>query len=108
MILDRLENGAYMAGVQRLLRNINEKAKFMLSSNHSVNLCVLVSAVNASVMIFFGVIERLYIFLFFQSPAGSFILTCESHNEAFSNHSLECTLRSYSCSENWISKSDSA
>ena len=36
-------------GVQRLLRNINRKAKFVPCSNHSLNLCgVHASAMNAS------------------------------------------------------------
>ena len=88
-----------MAGVhvsvQRLLRNINGKAKFVPCSNHSLNLCVVhASAVNASAMTFFGVIEGLYIFLLFQSPVGSFIFACEGHDGAFGNHPLECTLRS--------------
>ena len=79
MILDRLEkekfefkkcrgigfnNVSRMAGihdgVQRLLRNINGKAKFEPCSNHSLNLCgVHASVVNANVIRFFGVIERL-------------------------------------------------
>ena len=77
MILDRLEKeklvfkkcrgiefdkAASMFGVhgdvQRLLRNINGKAKFVPSSNHSRNFCnVHASAVNASAITFFGVIE---------------------------------------------------
>ena len=50
-------------GVQRLLRNINEKAKFVPCSNHSLNLCgVHASAVNVSAITFFGGIERFYTF----------------------------------------------
>ena len=65
-------------GVQRFLRNINGKAKFVPCSNHSLNLYgVLVSAVTATDIIFFGVIERLYtFFLLFQLPVGSFIFAC--------------------------------
>ena len=37
---------------------------------------------------------------------GSFIFAYGGHDEAFGNHPLECTLRSYSCSENRISRSD--
>ena len=58
-----------MAGVhgggQSPLRNINRKAKFEPCSNHILNLCgVHASAVNANAITFFGVIERLYTFLF--------------------------------------------
>ena len=50
-------------GVQRLLRNINGKTK---CSYHCLNLCgVHASAMNASAITYFGVIERLYIFLLF-------------------------------------------
>ena len=50
-------------GVQRFLRNINGKAKFVPCSNHSLNLCGFhASAVTATDIIFFGVIERLYTF----------------------------------------------
>ena len=52
--------------VQRFLRNINGKDKFVPCSNHCLNFSgVYSSAVNASAITFFGVIERLYIFLFF-------------------------------------------
>ena len=65
----RIDNAANMArvhgGIQRLLQNLNGKAKFVQCSNHSLNLCgVHASAVNASAIIFFGVIERLYTFFF--------------------------------------------
>ena len=67
-------------GVQGLLRNINGKANFVPCSNHCLNLCsVHASAVNANAITFFGVIERLYIFLLFQSPVGIFIFACEGH-----------------------------
>ena len=77
------DNAASMAGIHgdvpRLLRNINGKAKFVSCSNHSLNLCGIHASVgNATVFTFFRVIERLYIFLLFQSSAGSFIFTCES------------------------------
>ena len=55
----RFENAASMAGihggVQRLLRNINGKTKFVPCSNRRLILCdVHASAVNASAIIFFG------------------------------------------------------
>ena len=58
-----------MAGVhgdvQRFLRNIKGKANFVPCSNHSLNLCsVHASAVNASAITFFEVMERLYTFFF--------------------------------------------
>ena len=94
--------GVY-GGVQRLLRNINEEAKFVPCSNNSLNLCsVHASTVNASTITFFRVI-----FPFFQSPVGSFIFVCEGHDETLGNHPLACMLRSYSCSEKQISRSDS-
>ena len=47
-------------GVQRLLRKINGRAKFVPCSNHSLNLCVVHAlAGNTSAITFFGVIERL-------------------------------------------------
>ena len=60
----------------------------------SLNLCgVHASAVNASTIKFIGVIERDYtFFLLFQSPVGSFIFTCEGHDETFGNHPIECML----------------
>ena len=61
------DNGVSMAGVQNGIKhlswNINRKAKFVLCSNHNLNLCgVHASAVNASAITFFGVIEKLYTF----------------------------------------------
>ena len=52
-------NAACMArvhgGVQCLLRNINEKTKFVPCSSHNLNLCgVHASAMNASAITFFG------------------------------------------------------
>ena len=64
MILDNATSitGVH-GGVQRLLRNINGKAKFVPCFNHSLNLCgIHASVVNASAITFFGVIERLYTF----------------------------------------------
>ena len=60
-----LNNAARMVrvhgGVQRLLRKINGKAKFVPCSNHCLNLCyVHTSAVNASAITFFGVIETFF------------------------------------------------
>ena len=80
-----------MAGVhvnvQRPLRNINGKANFVPCSNHNLNLCIVyASAVNASIITFFRVIERLYIFPLFQSPVGIFTFACKDHDEAFGVH----------------------
>ena len=50
-------------GVQCLLRNKNERPKFVPCSNYCLNLSgVHASAVNASAITFFGVIKRLYTF----------------------------------------------
>ena len=50
-------------GVQHRLENIIGKAKFVLFSNPSLYLCgIHATAVNASAIIFFGVIETLFIF----------------------------------------------
>ena len=60
---DNATSMAGVHGVQRVLRNINGKAKFVPCSNHYLNLCgVHTSAVNASAITFFGVIESLYTF----------------------------------------------
>ena len=77
MILDRLEKekldlkkcsglgfhsvAGVRGGVQRFLRSINAKAKFVSCSDHLLNLSgVHASVVNTSAITFFGGIERLY------------------------------------------------
>ena len=106
------DNAASMAwvhgGVKRLLRKINEKTQLVPFCNHSLNLwSVHASAGNARAITFVGVIKRLCTFFLFQSLLGSVIFVCEGHDEEFRNPLLECTLRSYSCSENQISWSHS-
>ena len=128
MILDQLEkekldfkkctgigydNAASMAGVHggvhRLLQNINGKVKFVSCSNHSLNLCsAYASAVNASAITFFGVIERLYTFF---SSSDHWCEDLFSHVKVMmkhwsGNHPLECMLQSYSFNENQISRSE--
>ena len=46
-------------------------------------------------------------FSLFLTPVGRFIFVYEGHDGTFENDPLECTLRSYSCRENQISRSDS-
>ena len=128
MILDRLDNrkldfnkcrrigfdhSVRMAGVHcgvlRLLRNINEKAKFLTVLIFVwIYAVFMTSAVNANAITFFRVIEKVNVFLLFQLQVGSFIFAGEGHDKTFCNHPLECTLRSYSCSENRFSRSNSS
>jgi len=71
------DNAAAMAGVhggvQRLLRNINGKANFIPCSNHSLNLCgVHASSASTSAIIFFAVMEKLFVFFRAQHTVGKF------------------------------------
>ena len=113
MILDRLErkkldfkdfwwigfnNAASITGVhddiQRFSRNINGKTRFVPCSNPVGNLCsVHASAMNASAITFFWVIETQYIFLLFQSLVGSFFFACKGK--------LIVDLTSLVCDDDW-------